>query len=193
MPVKYFFSGIFVKAITGFDDTMVHIPIMATITRTKTGRVAFAFGILCAITLAIIISFLFGSVIKLIPYFKYISAILVFLLAITIYFDLFIHKPREKVVRKIKKITTKRIFKLIGLGFITAFATVIDDTIAYSALFTKELSIAPYVILGIFSATLIQLYILIYFSKKISKLPYKKQITTIGLIILGFLILFEVL
>jgi len=62
-------SGFFVKLITGFDDTLVHIPILANITKTKLGRIAFSSGILIAITLAIVLSFLFASFIKTLPYF----------------------------------------------------------------------------------------------------------------------------
>jgi len=141
MTLKYFLSGFFVKIITGLDDTMVHIPIMGTITKTRLGRIAFSTGILLAIAFAIVLSFLFASTIKLIPYSKYISAGLIFLLAIVIYFDVFIHKPREKVERKLKKIkriSVKRFFKLLSLGFIAAFATVIDDIIAYSSLFFRK-------------------------------------------------------
>jgi len=191
MVLKYLASGFLVKLITGIDDSMVHIPIIANMTRTRLGRIAFAVGILFAITLAIIFSFLFASTIRLIPYYKYLSAGLIFVLAFTIYFDLLIHKPKEKVekkLKKIKRISAKRFLKLIGIGFITAFATVIDDTIAYSSLFLSLTSVY-FVIIGIYLATITQLIMVVYFSKKIQKMPYKKEITVFGLIILGFLIL----
>jgi len=196
MVVKYFLSGFFVKIITGFDDILIHIPIIANITRTKLGRIVFSLGIFLAISLAITVSFLFASAIKTIPYHKYISAALIFLLAMSIYFDIFIQKPKkevEKKLRKVKRISTKRIFKLLGIGFITAFATVFDDTIAYSSLFLNQVSNAPYIIFGIFSATILELIVIINFSKKIKKIKYKKEITTIGLIILSILILLEIL
>lgn len=187
--------GFFVKIVTGFDDLMVHIPIASSITKTRMGKIAFSLGILIAITVAIIIGGLFASVIKLMPYFKYVSASLIFLLAIIIHFNILTSKPREKAkekvikeVKKIKTISMKRFVKLVVIGFITAFATVIDDTIAYSALFLES-SMIFYTILGVYIATFCQLIAIIYFSKKISKLPYKKEMTTIGLVILGFLIL----
>ncbi len=191
---------------------MVHIPIVANLTKTKIGRIAFALGIFLAITIAIIISFLFAEILTLLPFYKYISATLIFLLAITIYFDLLVHKPKQKIeenlktkrtptkalqetekqpgiIKKIKKISLKRFLKLVGIGFITAIATVIDDTIAYSSLFLKTGTIPVFVILGIYLATITQLIAIIYFSKKITKIPWKKEVTTIGLIILGVLIL----
>ncbi|MAH49433.1 hypothetical protein CMI37_26660 [Candidatus Pacearchaeota archaeon] len=196
MVIKYLISGFLVKIITGFDDTLTHIPVAANVTKKKVGRIAFATGILLAISLAIIFSILFASAIKLIPYYKYISAGLILLLAITIYFDLFIHIPQKKVEKKLKRkkrISTTRYFKLLGIGFITAVATVIDDTIAYSSLFLTSLSVAPLVVLGIFMATITQLTILIYFSKKVQKIKWKKEITVFGLIILAILIFFGVL
>jgi len=108
----------------------------------------------------------------------------------------FVHKPKEKVEKKLKKIkiiSAKKFLKLLSLGFITAFVTVIDDTIAYSSLFLGSSSNTPYAIFGIFSATLLELTALIYFSKKVMKIKYKKEITTFGLIILSILILKGVL
>ena len=196
MSLKYFLSGFFVKSIAGFDDSMIRIPICASITKTKIGRFAFAIGTFFAITLAIIFSYFFGSAIKSIPYSNYILGALIFFLALSIYFDWFIQKPKkevEKKLKKIKRISTKRFFKLVMIGFFVAFATIIDDTIAYSALFLGSSSNIPFVVGGIFTATILQLSMLIYFSKKIMKLKYKKEITVGGLIILGMLILFGVL
>lgn len=196
MILKPFLSGFFVKVIAGFDDSMVRIPISANITRTRIGRFAFALGVFIAITFAIIISFLFGSVIKSIPYSNYIAAALIFLIASSIYFGWFTQKPKEeleKKLKKIKRISSKRILKLITIGFLVAFATIIDDIIIYSSLFLGSVSNVPYVIGGIFSATILQLSILIYFSKKFMKIKHKKEITVTGLIILGFLILFNIL
>ncbi|MCK5624751.1 hypothetical protein KAI04_02835 [Candidatus Pacearchaeota archaeon] len=196
MVIKYFLSGFFVKIIAGFDDTLTRIPIVANLTRTKRGRIAFAGGIFLAICVAMVISFLFASIIKSLPYFRYISATLIFLLAISIYFDVFIQEPKkqvEKKLKKIKRISTKRIFKLIGIGFLTAFATLLDDTIAYSSLFLGDVSNLPYIVGGILVATFLQLGIIIYFSKKVMKFRWKKEVTTVGLLILAVLILFNVL
>ncbi|KKL80768.1 hypothetical protein LCGC14_2001470, partial [marine sediment metagenome] len=122
-------------------------------------------GIFLAITLAILFSLFFGSIIKSFPYSNYISAGLIFLLAFSIYFNWFIQKPKKKIerkLRKIKRVSAKRFFKLLTIGFFVAFATIIDDTIAYSALFLGQSSNFPFVILGIFSATILQLSVLIY-------------------------------
>ncbi len=196
MSIKYLVSGFLVKIIAGFDDTLTRIPIAATLTRTRKGRFAFAGGIFLAICLAMVISFLFASVIKSLPYFRYISATLIFLLAISIYFEFFMEEPKKQVEKKIKKIKTisiQRVFKLIGIGFLTAFATLLDDTIAYSSLFLGTLSNIPYVITGILAATFLQLAVIIYFSKKVMEFKWKKEVTTIGLLVLCVLILTGVL
>ncbi|MBL7053568.1 MAG: hypothetical protein ISS02_02860, partial [Candidatus Portnoybacteria bacterium] len=127
MIVKYFTSGFLVKMITGLDDTLVHVPILANTTKTRIGKIAFGLGVLLAVCLAVTIAFLFASSIKRIPNYKYIAASLVFLLAVFISLDLFVRKPQKKFEEKskkkikplkIKKISRKRFFKLLALGFV---------------------------------------------------------------------------
>ena len=62
------------------------------------------------------------------------------------------------------------------VGFFTAFATIIDDIFVYSGLFLGDISNLPYIIVGIFSATLLQLGAAIHFSQKLMKFEYKKEI-----------------
>ncbi len=196
MLLKYLISGFFVKIIAGFDDTLTRIPIAATLTQTKRGRIAFAGGVFLAICLTMVISFLFASVIKSLPYFRYISATLIFLLALSIYFEIFMEEPKKQIEKKIKKmerISVRRIFKLIGIGFLTAFATLLDDTIAYSSLFLGNVSNIPYVVIGILAATFLQLGVIIYFSKKVMAFKWKKEVTTVGLLVLCVLILTGIL
>ena len=196
MSLKYLASGFFVKLLAGFDDTMTRLPIMANLTKTKKGRIAFASGIFIAICLVIGFAYLFASGIKAIPYAHYISSGLIFLLAIAIYFDIFIQKPKKGIAKKVQnvqRVSTKRFFKLAGIGFLVAFATIIDDTIAYSGLFLSTASNSLYVIGGIFLGTIVQLSALIFFSRKIQNIKFKKEITTIALLVLSALIFFKVL
>ena len=196
MVITAFLSGLFVKLLAGFDDTMTRIPIMSNMTQTKKGRIAFAVGIFIAVSLVIFLSFTFASLIKSIPYVHYISAGLIFLLAMSIQFNLFTEKPKKAIRKKlanIKRVSAKRFFKLISIGFLTAFATLIDDTIAYSGLFVSQASNTVPIILGFFTGTLMQLTIIVYFAKQFSKIKYKKEITVIGLIILSLLIALKIL
>ena len=196
MIAKPFFSGFFVKIITGFDDTITHVPIISTLTKTKTGKLAFLLGILLGVTLAIILSFLFASVLKQFSYYNILSSIIIFFLAFSIYFDLFFKKSKSKVKTKLKKIKKpvplKRILKLIGIGFLASFVTVIDDSLAYSSLFLA-LNSELFIIIGIYLAVFLELLLIMLFSKQISKIKYKKEISVTGLIIIGFLILFKVI
>ncbi|MBW2968755.1 hypothetical protein KY314_01400 [Candidatus Woesearchaeota archaeon] len=190
MLLKYFILGIFVKIITGLDDTITHIPILASVTKKHLGRIAFSIGTLLAIIIAILFSILFISFIKQFEYYRYISAALLFILAIMIYFDIFVHRPRKDIEKKIKKkISIPRFSQLLGVGFLASIATVIDDIIAYSALLAITGIEMYYAIAGILFATMIEIFIVIYFSKKVAKIKYKEQIASLGLIILSILVL----
>jgi len=194
MSLKYLFLGFFVKIITGFDDTITHIPVLASVTRTRIGKIAFSIGILLAIIMAIIVSTFFAAFIRSFAYYRYISAALLFILAAAIYFDIFVHKERtkaEKLVLGCKKFNI-RCTKLIGIGFIASIATVLDDIIAYSPLFLDTL-IRPYAIIGILAATILEIFLVIYAAEKIKKIKYKEEIASIGLITLGILILIGII
>lgn len=196
MVIKYFLSGLFVKLLAGFDDTMTRIPIMSSMTKTKKGRYAFALGIFLAILIVMFVAFTFASLIKSIPYIHYISAGLIFLLAMSIQFNLFTEKPKTKIRKQIshvQRVSRKRFLKLILFGFITAFATILDDTIAYSGIFLSAIPNTLPVIIGILVGTFIQLTIIIYFSSKFYKLKYKKEITVFGLVLLSLLIALKIL
>lgn len=196
MILKYFILGLFVRIVTGFDDTLMRIPIITSFTKTKTGKIAFSIGTLVAILLAIIISLVFADFIKNFSYYRYITVALVFGLAILIYFDVFAHKTRKKAEEKLvrlKEISIERFTKLIGIGFIASFVTVLDDIVAYSPLFLGPVFTISYAIIGIFFATILQIVAVIYFSEKIERIRYKKEITTIGFILLGILILVGVI
>jgi len=196
MVIKSILSGFMVKIITGFDDTITQVPIMTSLTKTKKGKFAFLFGIFLAVTLAIILSFLFANFLKAFNYYSILASILIFFLAFAIYFNIFLPKSKQKTQQKIKKIKNtisfKKIIKLISLGFLAAFVTVIDDSLAYSSLFLT-LNLNLFAILGIYLALILELFAVLSFSKQISKLKYKKEISVFGLIILGFLILFKII
>ncbi|MBU2639470.1 MAG: hypothetical protein KKG75_02045 [Nanoarchaeota archaeon] len=195
MVIKSLVLGFFAKIVTGFDDTLTHVPVIASLTRTKRGRFAFGFGILLGIGVAIMIALFFSTWIKGFRYFRYVVAVLLFSLAGLIYFDILVTKPRKKEEMKLKKlkkpIGIKRISKLIGIGFVASFVTVLDDTVAYSSLFLKNGKI--FAIIGILTAAILEILVVIYFSKKISGIKYKEKIASIGLLILGVLVLLGIL
>ncbi len=186
--LSYLIEGFLVKLFTGFDDTLTHIPILANLTKKRKGKIAFAIGIFIALTLAITFSIFFSQLIKNIPYYRYISSLLILLLAVAIYLDLFITKTEKKIIPKMSR---QRFFRLIGVGFLAAIATLIDDVIVFSSLFLKD-NFLP-IIVGIYAAFLLELTVIIYFSRKLKNLKWKKEITSIMLIILAILVFFNII
>tara|TARA_Y100000310_G_scaffold225672_1_gene227729 strand:- start:21270 stop:21860 length:591 start_codon:yes stop_codon:yes gene_type:complete len=188
MVLKYFVLGFFVKIITGFDDTITHIPLLSAVTKTRMGRIAFSIGSLLAIICAIIVAFFFASLIRDFAFARFITGFLIFGLAAFLYFDGFFTVPREKVEKKLVKferISTKRFTKLLIFGFFASLITVIDDVIAYAPLFLSSSISSIGAIVGILLASLIEIYLVIMFSKKIMHIPYKVEIAVAGLVLLG--------
>lgn len=192
--IKYFLLGLYVKIITSFDDTITRIPIISSVTSNRHGQFMFSIGNILAVISAILIAIFFSKLLHSIPYYRYISIGLIFALAIAIHFDLFVHKQRNKAEEKIKKSNSiKRSTQLIGIGFIASFATLIDDIVAYTPLFLIGGIDTIYSIIGILIATIIEIIIVIYFSDRISHIKYKEEIASLGLVILGILMLFNIL
>ena len=194
--LKYIFLGFFAKIVTGLDDTITHVPILASVAKTRIGKIAFSIGTLIAIIIAIIISLFFSSVLKKIPFYRYIIVGLIFILAALIYFDVFVHEPRtktEKRLFKMKKISAERFTKLIGIGFVASFATVLDDIIAFAPLFLGVFITQLSAIIGILIGAFVEIILVIFFAEKIAKIKYKEEIASIGLVILGVLILLKVI
>ncbi len=189
--------GFFIKFITGLDDTITRIPVIASITKTRAGKIAFSIGNLAAVSVAILIAIFFSSIIIDIPYYKYITAGLLILLAAGIYFDIFVHKPRKKAEANLlimQKITIERFSKLMAIGFIASFATLIDDIIAYLPLYiTDNPWEMLYSSIGIISATIVQIILIIFFAEKISRIKYKEKIASAGLVILAVLLILNIL
>lgn len=188
MSLKYLALGFFAKIITGFDDTITHIPVIASITKARLGRIAFSIGTLLAIILAVIISIFFSEVIRKFPYYNYIAAGLLFALAAAIHFSFFV-RPRSMAEKSLLKCgAVMGCAKLLGIGFIASSATVIDDIIAYAPLLLNA-AFRAYVVAGIMAATLAEIAAVVYFSEKIKNLRHKEDIASAGLIILAVLIL----
>lgn len=197
--IKYLITGFLVKVITGVDDMMTHIPIISSITRNRKGKIIFSTGILSAIILAVVFATFFTSLIKQMPYYRYILAAIIFILAGMIYSDSLkikkVKKTEKRInkIKKSKKISKKRFAKLFLTGFVSSFATVIDDSLAYSSVLIGNPGEKVLGITGILTAAVIQIILIIYFSRKISKIPYRNIISATGLVIIGFLILLRVI
>lgn len=194
--IKYILIGFLTKLITGVDDTLTQIPLISNLTRTKKGKVAYSIGIILAISLAVLLSIMFLQVLIKIPNYRYFAATLIFILAIVVYFDFFKTQENKEIqkkvkeLRKIEPISNRRFLRLMFIGFLASFLTIIDDTIAFSSiLFQNQI----WVITGIFLAAFFEIFLILTFSKQINKLKYKKEISSIGLIILSILVFFSII
>ncbi len=183
-------TGFFVKGIASFDDTLTRIPIIAELTRTKKGRIAFSFGTICALTVIVTIAILFSNILDRFAFRNQIIALLIFVLAILVYFEVFINKSQEKVEKSLKKVKARSvpIVKLISIGFIISFVTLIDDMIILTPLFVGNATETFFSLVGVYLATIVQIIIVIYFGGKIAKFRYKKEIASFALTILAILV-----
>jgi len=189
-----FIEGFIAKIITGMDDTLTHTPIISSLTSSKKGKLVFISGMFFSILTLIIISIFFANFLQRIPYKHIIAAGLLLIIAIFIFFDKVVHKGRKRYQKKIKKeITNVKFLRLLFLGFITFFATGIDDVIVYSSLLLKEFSLQIFVVGGILIAAFLEFFIIFNFSRAIAKIRYKERITVIGLIILAILVGFQII
>ena len=80
--MQSFLIGFFAKTIASFDDMLTRIPVLAALTRTWKGRIAFSVGTLLATALIIFLAQFFASLIQNIPYQRYIIAGIIGLLAL---------------------------------------------------------------------------------------------------------------
>jgi hypothetical protein len=189
-----FLLGVFIKFITGIDDVLTRVPVVAAVTRTRMGKIAFSIGTVLAVTVATAIAFFFSSFVINIPAYRYVVAGVVFILALLIYKDVFVHKPRSKAEQRLmrfKKISAERFTKLVGIGFIASFATVLDDVIAFLPIFLLKPHLVVFGLFGIFVMTVVQAVLVITSAERIARIPYKEEIASLGLVLLGIGILLD--
>ena len=134
------------------------------------------------------IAFFFSSFVNGVPEYRYVVTGVIFILAALIYFDVFVHNPRsqtEKQLMKLNTISTERFLKLLGMGFVASFVTVLDDVIAFLPLFLLDAHLVLFGLLGIFVMTLVQAVLVVTSAERIAKIPYKEEIASAGLVLLG--------
>jgi len=192
MLVKSFAIGFIVKVAASFDDVLTRIPVIASLTRTRMGKVAFSVGTLLSLTVALGLAFIFSTVIEGIPGVRYIIAGFIIILAISVYSGVFTSRRATQTtqdIKKIKRISRARFIELIGIGFVFSFLTVLDDIVVLTPLFLDRTLLERIAVAGgIYIATFIQVIFAIYFAEKAARLKYKKEIAAVSLIILAGLI-----
>ena len=97
------FQGIILKLLTGADDTVTHTPLISSLTQSKKGKLAFLFGMFFSVIFILILALLFAGFLISIPYKNIIAAVLLVVLALMVYFDVFVHKPRERCCKYVDK------------------------------------------------------------------------------------------
>jgi len=193
MSFTYLFLGFAAKIVTGLDDVITRIPILSSVTKKRKGQLVFSLGTLLAIFAAIMASFFLASFLRDFSYHHYLTSGLLFLFAILIYFDVFVHIPEKKVEKKYKKVKSEKLLSLFSIGFISSLATFLDDLVVFTPFFIDGFRKSFYVSTGIILATIVEIIVIILFARNLMNIKYKEKIASAGLVILGLLILFKVI
>lgn len=184
-------TGFLVKSIASFDDTLTRIPLLAEFTGSNKGRIAFSVGTLLALTIILIIAIFFSFLLDLIPFRRQVLAILILLISITVYSEIFTRSSDQKLKQKLtylKVASHIRFVKLIGIGFIVSFITLIDDAVVLVPLFIGDNTTKLFSLIGVYLAALAQIVLVVYFSREIEKIKYKKEIASLSLVVLATLV-----
>jgi hypothetical protein len=192
---KLFLAGFSINLFTSIDDALTRIPILSANTRSNKGRLAFSFGNLLAVTVAVAISYALSQFLTTLPGGNVMIATFIFFLAGILHFDLLAIRPPAKLQAKIEdtQVSPQRITKLIALGFAMTFITMIDDMFALAPLFTHSVKESLVAIIGIYTSSLLLIVGVIFFAEKLTAIPHKRSIATGTLILFGFLLLFGVI
>ena len=187
--LKSFILGFFIKSAASFDDTVTKIPVITSITRTREGKIAFAIGNLVAVALVVAVASAISVLLSDFDALRYILAGLIFLLALNAL------RParRHKYKHKPKHPSGLKLLSLIGIGFVVAFVSLIDDAVLFIPLFSNEAISYPLAVTGIFASTILDLTIVILFAERLERIKYSHVISFFILSAIAILILFGVL
>jgi len=182
-----FLTGLAVKFVTGIDDMLIHVPVAAGFAKTHFGRLAFAAGIFVSVITVLAAASFLSEIFAKQPSLDLLLASALLLLAAAVYFDIGVYATKARAgfeLKALKRIGAIHFTKLAALGFATFFVTAIDDIFAYTAVLIDPV-MRPFVMAGILAAAALELALIISASAIIARLPYKKEIATIGLVVLA--------
>lgn len=187
-------AGFAINLFTSIDDALTKIPVLSSAARTNMGRLAFSFGNLLAVTLAVAIAFGLSQVLTVLPGGGKTIAVAVLVLAGIIYFDLLSFNPPKKVQHDIaeSRISPARTRRLIGLGFVMTFITMVDDMFALAPLFLHSWQESLAALAGIYLSAILLILSVLFFAEKLAVFPYKKPLAVGTLVIFAALLFFGV-
>lgn len=185
-----FVQGFVAKIIAGADDTLVHSPVIATLTKTRRGRLAFIGGMFTAIMLLIIGASFFAFLLARLPYRHLWSAGLLIILALLVFYNKIIYRGREMAEPFAKKFLPKHrgMFSLWLMGALLFLTTGFDDLLVYAPLLTGYWPKPLYVAFGILAAAGFELFIVYHFANKLAKFKHLERVTVAGLLLLALLV-----
>ncbi len=188
--LQHIFTGFLVKSIASFDDTLTRIPILAELTKTLKGKVAFSIGTLLGLTVILIIAIFFSSLFAF-PFRQQVLGGLIALLSVAVYFELFVLKENSKLHQKFfahSTVSHINFLRLLTIGFVVAFITFLDDALVLIPLFVSDTTRTILSTIGIYLAALVQILLVIFFSKQLERVNYKKEMAAAALLILAVLV-----
>ena len=194
MSLTYFLAGFFAKAVAGLDDIITETPLLDNIAKTDDAKFAFLIGTLIAISVTIVIASVFSGLIQTLPLYRYVMAAMLFGLATLIYYDVFVLEPknRVKMIIETQDFSSDMFPKMIGAGFLATLSTVVSDVIVFMPMFFEG-ALGTFAVWGIFAATIIEVVLVLFFSEKITGMRYKNYFVSMGLILLGLMVVFKII
>ncbi|MBT5468157.1 hypothetical protein HOK40_00500 [Candidatus Peregrinibacteria bacterium] len=186
--LSIFILGFIIKVVTGVDDILTRVPVVAAVAKSKAGKIVFSLGAITAVAVATLIAYFLSSFIQDVPAYRYIISGLIFILAVTVYFNVFAHKPASKVAKRVitmQNMSRGRFWELFAIGFAASFITVLDDVIAFTPIFFHDFRLIAFGVAGILTATVCQAALVVYASGFLMKIPHKEKIAAAGLVLLS--------
>lgn len=189
--MKFFIEGFIAKILTGADDTLVHIPLVTSLTKKRMGRLFFISGMFTSVVLLSFLSLEIAVLTQNIPYKNIIASLMLLTVAGLVVWNKLEEREKQAEKRIGKKVKKKNLFGLFFTGMLAFLITGIDDVLVYSAILIKPFSQRVLILAGIWTAAIVELIIVFYFSKQISKVKHAHIISAIGLVILAVIVGFN--
>ena len=118
---------------------------------------AFSVGTLLALTLILIIATVFSTILKATSYTRQIASGLIFLLAVLVYFDILVTQSNKQIEARLSSLDPlqENFPRIIGVGFIVSFITLIDDMFVLVPLFLHDNFTSFLAVIGVYFAAIL--------------------------------------